>query len=163
LQVFTKPTVDDPMKMPFLSFLGSLGVVVLSLSSTSCAGGSLLVAANTNECVLVPWHGYQIDGTQVRLRQCVGKGQQYWNIANGQITGIGGSCLDVSGGAPVDGARVIYVTCNGSPSQHWIYANGQITGIGGKCLDSLGETDAEGVPLIITSCTGAPTQQWQVH
>ncbi len=128
-----------------------------------CAPGNLLVAANTNECVLVPWHGYPIDGTQVRLRQCIGKQQQYWNIANGQITGIGGSCLDVNGAAAVDGARVIYVHCNGSPSQQWSYTNGQIVGIGGKCLESLGGTDAEGVPLVINACSGAPTQQWQVR
>ena len=102
------------------SILATLGIVaLLSFGTTSCASGSLLVAANTNECVLVPWHGYPIDGTQVRLRQCIGKQQQYWNVANGQITGIGGSCLDVSGAQPVDGARVIYVACNGSPSQHW--------------------------------------------
>jgi hypothetical protein len=139
------------------------GALALLLLLAGCASGNMLVAANTNECVLVPWHGYPIDGTQVRLRQCVGKQQQYWNLANGQITGIGGSCLDVMGSAPVDGARVIYVSCNGSPSQQWDMSNGQIVGIGGKCLDSLGGTDAEGVPLIITTCSGAPSQQWQVH
>jgi hypothetical protein len=152
------------MRSRLVSVLAMLGIVsLLSLGTTSCASGSLLIAANTNECVLVPWHGHPIDGTQVRLRQCIGKQQQYWNVANGQITGIGGSCLDVSGAAPVDGARVIYVACNGSPSQHWTVANGQIIGIGGKCLDSLGETDAEGVPLLITACSSSPTQQWQIH
>jgi ricin-type beta-trefoil lectin protein len=142
---------------------GLLGALALTVMLSGCASGNMLVVANTNECMLVPWHGYPIDGTQVRLRQCVGKQQQYWNLANGQITGIGGSCLDVMGGAPVDGARVITVGCNGSPGQHWTYANGQVVGIGGKCLDSLAGTEEDGVPLIITACTGAPSQQWQVH
>jgi hypothetical protein len=151
------------MKSRLASLLATLGIAILPFASTSCASGNLLIAANSNECVLVPWHGHPIDGTQVRLRQCVGKQQQYWNIANGQITGIGGSCLDVSGSAPVDGARVIYVACNGSPGQQWTVTNGQIVGIGGKCLDSLGDTDAEGVPLIISTCNQSPTQQWQIH
>jgi len=142
---------------------GALGALALTVMLSACASGNMLVVANTNECMLVPWHGYPIDGTQVRLRQCIGKQQQYWNIANGQITGIGGSCLDVMGGAPADGARVITVACNGSPSQHWTLANGQVLGIGGKCLDSLAGTEEEGVPLIITTCSGAPSQQWQVH
>ena len=142
---------------------GATTAVALAVMLAACASGNMLVVANTNECVLVPWHGYPIDGTQVRLRQCVGKQNQYWNIANGQITGVGGSCLDVMGSAPVDGARVIYVRCNGSPSQQWSLANGQVVGIGGKCLDSLGGTEEEAVPLVITSCTGSPSQQWQVH
>lgn len=138
-------------------------VVVLDMSLSACASGNLLVSDGSNECVLVPWHGYPIDGTQVRLRQCVGQKNQYWNVANGQITGIGGSCLDVNGASPVDGARVIYVTCNGSPSQHWTYASGQIVGIGGKCLQSLGSTEIDGVPLIISECDGSPAQRWQLH
>ncbi len=153
--------MDHPVNLRLPAAL--LCAAVLCGALPGCASGKLLVAANTNECVLVPWHGYPIDGTQVRLRQCVGKAQQYWTIANGQITGIGGSCLDVNGSAAVDGARVIYVHCNGSPGQQWSYSNGQIVGIGGKCLESLGGTDAEGVPLVINTCNGAPTQQWQVH
>lgn len=149
-------------RLPAL-LLGTLGALALAVMLSACASGNMLVVANTNECMLVPWHGYPIDGTQVRLRQCVGKQQQYWNLANGQITGIGGSCLDVMGSAPVNGARVITVGCNGSPSQHWTLANGQVVGIGGKCLDSLGGTEEEGVPLMIMTCNGSPSQQWQVH
>ena len=142
---------------------GALGALALTVMLSACASGNMLVVANTNECMLVPWHGYPIDGTQVRLRQCIGKQQQYWNIANGQITGIGGSCLDVMGGAPADGARVITVACNGSPSQQWTVANGQIVGVGGKCLDVAGGGERDFLPLIITSCSGAPSQQWSLH
>ena len=139
-------------------------VTVLSLAAlAACASSNMLVAANTNECVNVPWHGYQIDGTQVGLLYCRGHRNQYWNIANGQITGVGGSCLDVQGSSPVDGAPVIYVTCNGSPSQHWTVENGQVVGIGGKCLDIEGSNKNDRAPLIIAACTGAPSQQWEVH
>jgi hypothetical protein len=130
---------------------------------TGCASSNMLVAAGTNECVNVPWHGFQADGTQVRLLYCRGHRNQYWSIANGQITGIAGACLDVQGSAPVDGASVIYVTCNGSPSQHWTVQNEQVVGIGGKCLDILQSTKADFAPLIITTCSGAPSQQWEVH
>jgi hypothetical protein len=150
--------------MRFLAVASAIvGLAGLYLNLAACTSGSLLVSDGSNECVLVPWHGYPIDGTQVRLRQCVGQKNQYWNVANGQITGIGASCLDVNGASPADGARVIYVTCNGSPSQHWTYANGQIVGIGGKCLQSLGATENDGVPLIISNCDGSPAQQWQMH
>ncbi|HYC09153.1 MAG TPA: ricin-type beta-trefoil lectin domain protein [Steroidobacteraceae bacterium] len=138
-------------------------ILLLLLDLAACASGKMIVGANTNECVNVPWHGYPIDGTQVRLLYCRGHQNQYWNIADGQITGVGGSCLDVQGGAPVDGAQVIYVACNGSPSQHWSVANGQIVGIGGKCLDIEGGNENDRAPLIITPCTGAPSQQWEVH
>jgi Ricin-type beta-trefoil lectin domain len=148
-------------RLMLLVALALLGASELTL--TACASGNLVVSANSNECMLVPWHGYPIDGTQVRLRQCIGKQNQYWKVANGQISGIGGSCLDVNGAAPVAGARVIYVACNGGPSQHWTYSNGQIVGIGGMCLQSLGGTEIDGVPLIIANCNGSPPQQWQLH
>jgi Ricin-type beta-trefoil lectin domain len=151
------------MRMPLALLVAVLTLGALQLSLSGCASGNLLVNANSNECVLVPWHGYPIDGTQVRLRECIGKQNQYWNVANGQISGIGGSCLDVNGAQAAEGARVIYVACNGSPSQHWTYQNGQIVGIGGMCLQSLGGTEIDGVPLIIASCNGSPPQQWQIH
>lgn len=142
---------------------GALIAALSLLPLGGCASSSLLVAADSNECINVPWHGFQVDGTQVQLLYCRGHRNQYWTLANGQITGIGGACLDVQGSAPVDGAGVIYVTCNGSPSQHWTMANGQIVGIGGKCLDILQSNKADRAPLIITTCNGAPSQQWQAH
>jgi hypothetical protein len=129
----------------------------------ACASSNMLVGANSNECINVPWHGYQVDGTPVQLLYCRGHRNQFWSIGNGQIAGIGGGCLDVQGSAPVDGAQVISVTCNGSPSQHWSVANGQIIGIGGKCLDIEGGNESDRAPLIIAACNGAPSQQWEVH
>jgi hypothetical protein len=103
-----------------------------------------------------------VDGTIVRMIPCVGRAGEQWNAKNGQIVGVGGSCMDVEGSNPLDGARVIGVTCNGSPSQNWTAANGRIVGIGGKCLDVAGD-DTGNPPLVIASCSGAPSQQWSLH
>ncbi len=132
-----------------------------ALLLTACA--SQIVNNATNQCANLPWHGYPIDGTPVRLIPCVGRRGEAWNVKNGQIVGVGGSCMDVEGSNALDGARVIGVTCNGSPSQNWTLANGQITGVGGKCLDVAGGGQSYAVPLSIASCSGAPSQQWSVH
>ncbi len=124
---------------------------------------SQMINTSNSQCANLPWHGYPIDGTPVRMIPCVGRRGEQWSAKNGQIIGVGGSCLDVEGSAPADGARVIGVTCNGSPSQNWTAANGHIVGIGGKCLDVAGGGTQDFVPLVIASCTGAPSQQWSLH
>jgi hypothetical protein len=143
--------------------LPALGALSALVGLAACASSNMLVGADSNECINVPWHGYQVDGTPVQLLHCRGHRNQFWSIGNGQITGIGGGCLDVQGSAPVDGAQIISVTCNGSPSQHWTVANGQITGIGGKCLDIQGGNKSDRAPLIIAPCNGSPSQEWEVH
>jgi hypothetical protein len=143
------------MKARLLSVVGS------ALLLDACA--SQIVNNASNECANLPWHGYPIDGTPVRLIPCIGRPGEAWNVKNGQITGVGGSCMDVEGSNPLDGARVIGVSCNGSPSQNWTVANGQITGVGGKCLDVAGGGQSGSPPLVIASCNGAPSQQWSVH
>jgi hypothetical protein len=126
----------------------------------SCA--SQIVNNSNGQCANLPWHGYPVDGTIVRMIPCVGRAGEQWNVKNGQIVGVGGSCMDVEGSKPLDGARVIGVTCNGSPSQNWTAANGRIVGVGGKCLDVAGD-DTGNPPLVIASCSGAPSQQWSLH
>lgn len=133
--------------------LGSLTFLLASCSTQ-------IVNNYSHQCANLPWHGYPIDGTPVRLLACIGRQGEQWNIKKGQIIGVGGSCLDVEGSTALDGARVLGVTCNGSPSQNWNIANGQIIGIGGKCLDVAGGATSDFVPLIIMSCSGAPSQQW---
>jgi hypothetical protein len=134
---------------------------LLGFFLASCS--SQLVNDASNQCANLPWHGYPIDGTPVRLIPCIGRQGEQWTVKNGQIIGVGGSCLDVQGSTALDGARVIGVTCNGGPGQNWSVANSHIVGIGGKCLDVAGGAAGESVPLIIMSCSGAPSQQWSVH
>ena len=133
----------------------------LAILLASCA--SQLVNNSSNQCANLPWHGYPMDGTLVRLIPCVGRRGEQWSLKNGQIIGVGGSCLDVEGSNAADGARVIGVSCNGSPSQNWTAANGRIVGIGGKCLDVAGGGGRDFVPLVIASCSGSPSQQWSLH
>jgi hypothetical protein len=133
----------------------------LAVLLASCAGQ--IVNDSTNQCVNLPWHGYPIDGTPVLLIPCVGRRGEQWSVKNGQIVGVGGSCMDVQGSNAADGARVIGVSCSGSPSQNWTAANGRIVGIGGKCLDIAGGGTSNFVPLVIASCSGAPSQQWSLH
>jgi hypothetical protein len=135
--------------------------VAAALLLSACA--SAIVNNANNQCANLPWHGYPIDGTPVRLIPCIGRPGEAWNVKNGQIVGVGGSCMDVEGSNALDGARVIGVTCNGSLSQNWTLANGQITGVGGKCLDVAGGGQSDFVPLVIATCSGAPTQRWSVH
>jgi hypothetical protein len=42
-----------------------------------------------------------------------------WTMANGQIVGVGGKCLDSLGETDAEGVPLIITTCNNSPSQHW--------------------------------------------
>jgi hypothetical protein len=136
-------------------------VASVAVLLASCA--SAIVNNANNQCANLPWHGYPIDGTSVRLIPCEGRPGEQWNVKNGQIVGVGGSCMDVEGSNPVDGARIISVSCNGSPSQNWTAANGRIVGVGGMCLDVAGGGTHDFVPLIIKTCSGAPSQQWSLH
>jgi hypothetical protein len=48
------------------------------------------------ECVDIP-HGQAVDGTVI-IVHCNGRASEKWTLANDQIVGIGGKCLDVAGG-----------------------------------------------------------------
>jgi hypothetical protein len=144
-----------------IKYLFSLGIAIVVL--VGCTTSHVLVPGDSNECMVLPEHGYVSDGTQVRILHCHGAPNQQWNFVNGQITGIGGSCLDVQGGAANDGSRVISVTCSGAPSQQWSLLNGRVVGIGGRCLDVLEGNLFDRAPLIISTCSGAPSQQWSMH
>ena len=141
----------------FLAILGALAV------SAACSSTNQLVNANTNECVNVPYHGYPVEGTPVRIKQCDPWQNQQWAFNDGHITGVGGFCLDVQGSAAVEGAPINYVPCDGRPSQNWTLVNGVIQGIGGKCVDVQGGAPYNQAPLILATCSGSPTQQWVVH
>jgi hypothetical protein len=67
----------------------------LAVSVASCA--SQIVNNSNNQCANLPWHGYPIDGTPLRIIPCVGRPGEQWNVKNGQIVGVGGSCMDVEG------------------------------------------------------------------
>jgi hypothetical protein len=142
-------------------------VAVMALwtcSTAGCATTQQCTNNNSNMCMNVVNHGSPQPGEPVIIRVCDPWRNQQWSFSGtGQITGIGGFCLDVQGGAPTDGAAVIYTPCVGAASQNWTANNGAIIGIGGKCLDVSGGNPLQGAPLVINGCNGAPSQRWISH
>lgn len=144
------------------SICAMTAILFVLASLASCSTTSQITSGNSNQCINVVNHGYPEPGTPLRIKPCDPWRNQQWSLTNGQITGVGGFCVDVQGSAAMDGAAIIYVPCNGSPSQMWTYVNGTIVGIGGKCID-LGHDAQAWPPLIIAPCTGSPSQVWVRH
>jgi hypothetical protein len=137
---------------------------LLAISSAGCSTTHQFTSGQTNMCMNVINHGSPEPGAPVIMKMCDPWQNQQWAFnGHGQITGVGGFCLDVQGSAPTDGAKVIYTPCSGSPSQNWIASNGAITGIGGRCLDIGGGYPEQGAPLVINACNGSSGQQWVSH
>lgn len=139
------------------------GLLLVVASLCSCATSRQISSGNSNMCMNVEWHGYPVAGTPLRVKPCDPWQNQQWTLNKGEITGVGGFCLDVQGSVASDGAPVVYVPCSGVPSQNWSAVNGTIIGIGDKCIDLGGAAPANWTPLVIATCTGSPTQQWAVH
>jgi Ricin-type beta-trefoil lectin domain len=140
-----------------------MALITAVLLLSSCATSRQISSGNSNMCMNVENHGYPVAGTPLRVKPCDPWRNQQWMLDHGQITGVGGFCVDVQGSVASDGAPVVYVPCTGGPSQQWTAGNGTIVGIGGKCIDIGGNAPANWSPLVIASCTGSPSQQWMLH
>ncbi|TQM79290.1 glucose/arabinose dehydrogenase [Saccharothrix saharensis] len=81
----------------------------------------------------------------------------------GQITGIGGKCVDVSGGSTADGAKVQLWTCNGTAAQRWTASADSTLRALGKCLDAKSGGTANGTVTQLWTCNGSGAQQWVAH
>ena len=137
---------------------------LMAISTGGCATTQQITNSNSNMCMNVVNHGSPQPGAPVIVKVCDPWRNQQWSFSgSGQITGVGGFCLDVQGGAPTDGAAVIYTPCSGAPSQNWTASNGAIVGIGGKCLDISGGYPEQRAPLVINTCNASPGQQWVSH
>ena len=134
------------------------------MATEGCATTGQLTSNDSNMCMNVVNHGPPQPGEPVIIKGCDPWRNQQWAFNGvGAITGIGGFCLDVKGGAPVNGATIIYTPCSGAPSQYWSANNGAIVGIGGKCLDIGGGDPVQGAPLVINPCNGSAGQRWVSH
>jgi hypothetical protein len=140
-----------------------MALLVVGACLSSCATPRQYSSGNTNQCMNVENHGYPVAGTPLRVKPCDPWRNQQWVFNKGQITGVGGFCLDVQGSRAAEGAPVLYVPCNGSPSQSWTVANNHIIGIGGMCIDIGGGEPNNSAPLIIAACTGSNGQVWLPH
>jgi glucosylceramidase len=80
----------------------------------------------------------------------------------GQITGLGGKCVDVAGANSANGTAVQLYDCNGSTAQRWtVGTDGTIRALG-KCLDVSGGSTADGAVVQLWDCNGSGAQSWQV-
>ncbi|GDY32707.1 glycoside hydrolase family 16 protein [Gandjariella thermophila] len=83
--------------------------------------------------------------------------------ATGQITGIGGRCVDVNGANTANGTAVQLYDCNGTAAQNWTMGtDGTIRALG-KCMDVTGAGTANGTPVQLYDCNGTGAQQWLVE
>jgi glucosylceramidase len=80
---------------------------------------------------------------------------------SGQITGLGGKCVDVNGASTANNTQVQLFTCNGSAAQQWtVAANGTLQVLG-KCMDVAAAGTANGTKVQLFDCNGSGAQQWQ--
>ncbi|HEY9335809.1 MAG TPA: ricin-type beta-trefoil lectin domain protein [Kribbella sp.] len=79
---------------------------------------------------------------------------------SGQITGLGGKCVDVAGANSADGTAVQLYDCNGTTAQQWSRPGDGTLRALGKCLDVSGGSVANGAKVQLWTCNGSGAQQW---
>ncbi|MEV4895771.1 family 16 glycosylhydrolase [Nonomuraea sp. NPDC055795] len=78
----------------------------------------------------------------------------------GQITGVGGKCVDVAGANPANGTAVQLWDCNGSAAQNWTWnGDGSVRALG-KCMDVTAAGTANGTQIQLYDCNGTGAQRW---
>ncbi len=78
----------------------------------------------------------------------------------GEVRGVGGRCLDVSGGGSADGTRVQIWSCNSTAAQRWsVVGDGSLRALG-RCLDVSGGGSADGTRVQVWTCNGTGAQRW---
>jgi Domain of unknown function (DUF1929)/Ricin-type beta-trefoil lectin domain len=79
------------------------------------------------------------------------------------ITGIGGRCIDIQGGAAVNRADLWMNTCvTGTASQNWLYSTSDksLRSLG-KCMEIANNARKSGTRVQLNSCNGAAVQTWE--
>ena len=81
--------------------------------------------------------------------------------ATGQITGLAGKCVDVSGANSADGTQIQLWTCNGTVAQQWtVGSDGTVRALS-KCMDVKYGGTANGTRVWLWTCNGTGAQQWR--
>ncbi|MEV4811019.1 glycosyl hydrolase family 18 protein [Micromonospora avicenniae] len=81
----------------------------------------------------------------------------------GQITGIGGKCVDVAAAATANGTPIQLYTCNGTTAQRWtVGSDGTLRALG-KCADVTSAGTANGTKIQLWECNGTGAQVWQAQ
>ncbi len=108
-------------------------------------------------------HGLAENGTPIILKTCTGKNRARWSINNGEITGIGGYCIDVPGGSTQIGTSLQLYKCNGSKSQRFSFrANGEIRSllVENLCIEVKGGFTSDGTAIQTYKCNATMSQKW---
>ena len=79
----------------------------------------------------------------------------------GAISGLGGKCLDVTGGSTANGNLPQIWACTGGPNQIWtLGADGTVRSLG-KCLDVANNSTADGAAVHLWDCLDpVASQKW---
>jgi beta-glucanase (GH16 family) len=79
---------------------------------------------------------------------------------SGQITGLGGKCVDVAGAGTANGTAVELYDCNGTAAQQWtVGSDGTVRALG-KCMDVTAAGTADGTKVQLYDCNGTNAQKW---
>jgi glucosylceramidase len=132
-------------------------------------GSKALIAYNTTtstQNVRVNWGGqsfsYNLPGRTSATFTWSGNQGSGGGGTAGQITGLGGKCVDVAAGGTANGTAVQLYDCNGSTAQRWtVGTDGTIRALG-KCLDVTGASTADGAKIQLWDCNGSGAQAWRV-
>ncbi|MFJ8039055.1 family 16 glycosylhydrolase [Kitasatospora sp. NPDC096147] len=80
----------------------------------------------------------------------------------GQISGIGGMCVDVAGASNADRTPIQLHNCTGNAAQQWTTGDGTVRALG-KCLDVNASNSADGTAIQLYTCNGTGAQQWSIN
>ncbi|WP_440081382.1 ricin-type beta-trefoil lectin domain protein [Streptosporangium sp. LJ11] len=78
----------------------------------------------------------------------------------GQITGIGGKCVDVAAASTANGTPIQLYDCNGTTAQQWTLGTDGTVRALGKCLDVTAASTADGAQIQLYDCNGTTAQRW---
>ncbi|MEU1622180.1 ricin-type beta-trefoil lectin domain protein [Streptomyces sp. NPDC005722] len=81
--------------------------------------------------------------------------------STGQVTGLGGKCVDVAAASSANGTAVQMYDCNGTTAQQWtVGTDGTLRALG-KCMDLTAAGTANGTKVQLYDCNGTGAQVWQ--
>jgi hypothetical protein len=85
------------------------------------------------------------------------------DAATGQLTGLGGKCVDVAAAGTANGTAVQLYDCNGSGAQQWTTNSDNSIQALGKCLDVTSAGTANGTTIQLWDCNGSAAQKWTTN
>ncbi|WP_119727067.1 lectin [Thermomonospora amylolytica] len=145
--------------------IDSTNTAVQNVAYVNPDGSKALIAHNGGtaaQSIRVVWGGQSFTYTLPARTSATftWSGTQSGGGATGQITGLGGKCVDVAGAGTANGTPVQLYTCNGTDAQRWTRGTDGTLRALGKCLDVAGPSTADGAQTHLWDCHGGASQQW---